>query len=237
MMKWIAEIVKNCKENPDYFRLNIDRSKAETHPKGEKEFFKELIYELHSDIEKTMIGGYWLNKGRINPFQKDRENKVYWIDSTVQSSAKFIDPDKLKNDVKEFFEVFFYIQLIQSELKGGLTKYENLYKTPEDCQRITKIMDEHCSAGIFQGFEGIEISAERQLSLIFELLHKTHIFKHNLIGSAKNVFLCLFYERFGYKGYRDGKKTDYSISLRNKRTPRTGKEKEALTDIKLILEI
>ena len=66
----IADIIKDCKANINKLQLEKDISLAGVYHKGQKEYFKKRIYELHEEMNNSIIGDLWLTSGRISPFQK-----------------------------------------------------------------------------------------------------------------------------------------------------------------------
>jgi hypothetical protein len=95
----------------------------------------------------------------------------------------------------------------ESNTGAFILTYERLFKNPSDCTRITKIiLDEGCVNGIFKGFEGVSVTPMRQLLITYDII-KENFLKPSLADTkgTKEAAKQLFYERFGWEGYREGR--------------------------------
>lgn len=96
----------------------------------------------------------------------------------------------------------------ESNTGAFILTYERLFKNPSDCTRITKIiLDEGCVNGIFKGFEGVLVTPMRQLLITYDII-KENFLKPSLAETHGTKDTCkqLFYERFGWEGYRDSER-------------------------------
>jgi hypothetical protein len=211
-----------------------------------------MKYELYAPMYILFIrlaGGYIESdkvEGSLNNFLNENIDidkgisKEYILDTLRQA---FIDGEacnvKLVGKEVVIEKCLDWIERNREESSDTfILTYERLFKNPNDCARITKIiLEKGCMNGLFKGFEGVSSTPKNQLLIAYDII-KERFLRTSLADThgTKETSKQLFYERFGWEGYRAGRpKGKNAVSLRKTAPQQTKNYPNAKRDIELIL--
>lgn len=116
---------------------------------------------------------------------------------------------------------FEYIKLIEDYLlflnkceDESILTYDRLFKDPQECKRITGIIENQCENGIFKGFkEAATVKPGTQLRIIYDLLTVDKLKNMVTMKGSINEARRVFFARFGLNAIRGREIEETDINI------------------------
>jgi len=115
-----------------------------------------------------------------------------------------LDLDLITN-ISQFCEYYTSWKNLEELINGASITYENMFKWPSDCKRITDvIIEKACMNGVFVGFAELEATVKNQLHITFDVLADNYLRGNVIRQGSKDNAKKIFLKKFGWNGYRGG---------------------------------
>ena len=125
-----------------------------------------------------------------------------------------------------------YLEFLNKYQDESILTYERLLKDPQECKRITGIIENQCENGIFKGFkEAATVKPGTQLRIIYDLLTVDKLKNMVTMKGSINEARRVFFARFGLNAIRgrEIEETDINIQAAYKPSKPNTEAKQELS--------